>query len=173
MTRRQERARASRNNSARHSNLMAGGRGEPREHRRGDQSITDHDIDERFFAIQDGKLTLDMDAAGLARLLEGAVGAGLELRDGKLAVRLGATLALDRDGSMAVRFTEVSTLTDDTAGTPSSTLAVIPDPANSPATADALRDDLVLNALPAIRDALASLSAAVNGILSSASTSTR
>src|SRR6185503_14186177 len=45
VSRQVDRARASRNNSGRHSNTMAGGRGDPRDHRRGDQSLTDHDID--------------------------------------------------------------------------------------------------------------------------------
>jgi len=153
---------------------MAGGRGDPRDHRRGDQSLTDHDIDERFFAIENGQLTLKLDAATVARLLGSSVGPGLELTsEGLLRVRLGATLALDRDGNVAVRFTEVETLTDDTGGSPTSTLDAIPNPADSPASADALRDDLVANTLPAIRDALASLAAVLNGILSSASTSVR
>lgn len=168
MTRRQDRARAARSNSARHSATMAGGRGDPRDHRREDQRLTDHDLDERFFAIEDGKLTLSLDAAGLADLLASAVGAGLELSSGKLTVRLGATLALDREGRVAVRFTEIDPLDEEAAST-----TAIPDPANSPASADALRDDLVANTLPPIRAALDSLLAAVNGILSSASTSTR
>lgn len=55
-----------------------------------------------------------------------------------------------------------SALTDNVAGTPGTTLAAIPDPADTPASADALRDDLVANVLPKIRDAISSLSAQLN-----------
>lgn len=48
-------------------------------------------------------------------------------------------------------------LTDNVAGTSGTTIAAIPDPADAPASADALRDDLVTNTLPAIRNALTSL----------------
>ena len=41
----------------------------------------------------------------------------------------------------------------------------ITDPANTPATADALRDDLVLNAIPDIESALNALGAKINAIL--------
>jgi len=55
-----------------------------------------------------------------------------------------------------------SALTDSIGGSVGTTLAAIPDPADSPATADALRDDLVANVLPKIRDALSSLADQVN-----------
>lgn len=48
-------------------------------------------------------------------------------------------------------------LTDNTAGTVSTTLAALPDPADGLLTADALRDDLVANLIPVLRNALASL----------------
>lgn len=53
-------------------------------------------------------------------------------------------------------------LTDNAAGTVGTTLAAIANPADSPATADALRDDLVANALPAIRNAISSLADQIN-----------
>lgn len=53
-------------------------------------------------------------------------------------------------------------LTDSTGGTANTTLAAIPDPTDSPASADALRDELTTNVLPKIRDALADLAAQVN-----------
>lgn len=56
-------------------------------------------------------------------------------------------------------------LTDNSGGVASDTLAVITMPADTPASADALRDDLVANALPAIKNAVASLSAKVDAIL--------
>lgn len=58
----------------------------------------------------------------------------------------------------------VVALTDNTSGTANDTLQAITDPADSPATADALRDDLVANALPAIRNDLADLAAKVNAL---------
>ena len=53
-------------------------------------------------------------------------------------------------------------LTDSTTGTADDTVAAIPDPADTPASADALRDDLVANTLPAIRNDLADIIAKVN-----------
>lgn len=58
----------------------------------------------------------------------------------------------------------ISDLTDNSAGTPDDTLVAMPDPADTPASADALRDDLVANALPAIRDNIASLNAQIAAI---------
>lgn len=56
----------------------------------------------------------------------------------------------------------VTDYTDNVGGAVASVLAAIPDPADTPATADALRDDLVANVLPKIRDALSSLAAKEN-----------
>jgi hypothetical protein len=53
-------------------------------------------------------------------------------------------------------------LTDNVAGGVGTTLAAIPDPGDAPATVDALRDDIVTNVLPKIRDALSSLADQVN-----------
>jgi hypothetical protein len=53
-------------------------------------------------------------------------------------------------------------LTDSTAGTVGTTLAALPNPADTPATADALRDDIVLNVLPVIRNWVASLADQIN-----------
>jgi len=47
-------------------------------------------------------------------------------------------------------------LTDSTTGTPGTTIAALPNPADSPADADALRDDLVANVLPVLRNWAAS-----------------
>lgn len=54
-------------------------------------------------------------------------------------------------------------LVDNVSGGVAATLAAIPDPADTPLTADALRDDLVANVLPKIRDAISSISAYHNG----------
>lgn len=51
------------------------------------------------------------------------------------------------------------------AGTASDVMEAIDDPADAPGTADALRDDLVANALPAIRNNLADLAAKVNALI--------
>jgi parallel beta-helix repeat protein len=53
-------------------------------------------------------------------------------------------------------------LTDSVGGTTGTTLAAIPDPADTPLTVDALRDDLVANVLPALRNAVSSLIAQAN-----------
>lgn len=58
----------------------------------------------------------------------------------------------------------VTALTDSISGSVASTLAAIPDPADTPASADALRDDLVANTLPKIRNALSSIASTVNSI---------
>ena len=57
------------------------------------------------------------------------------------------------------------TLTDNTAGTANTTLQALPDPADTPATADALRDDLVANLIPALRNDLADLAASNNALI--------
>lgn len=174
MSRKQERARAHRRGSARHSNTMADGRGDPRDHRREEQRLTSDDIDPRYFSIVNGQLTLELDPAALAALLAPIAGRGLSVAaDGSFELKLGATLALDKDGRVSVRFAAIDGLTDDTDGTASSVLTAIPDPANTPASADALRDDLVANTLPTLRNAIASLAAKVNAILAAATTNVR
>lgn len=55
-------------------------------------------------------------------------------------------------------------LTDSTAGTPGTTLAAMPNPADTPLSPDALRDDIVANLLPPLRDNIASLGAQVDKI---------
>ncbi|KKK90971.1 hypothetical protein LCGC14_2717670, partial [marine sediment metagenome] len=55
-------------------------------------------------------------------------------------------------------------ITDNIGGTINNTLDAIPDPADAPADADVLRDDLVANTLPEIRDALSTLAARIDDI---------
>lgn len=50
-----------------------------------------------------------------------------------------------------------ATLTDNIGGTTGTTLAAIPDPADTPLTADSLRDDITSNILPVLRNILSSL----------------
>jgi len=56
-------------------------------------------------------------------------------------------------------------LTDNSGGAADNTIQALPDPADAPATADALRDDLVLNLIPALRNNYADLAAKVNKAL--------
>lgn len=50
-----------------------------------------------------------------------------------------------------------SDIVDNTTGTANTTLEALPDPADTPASADALRDDLVANLIPALRNNYADL----------------
>ena len=56
-------------------------------------------------------------------------------------------------------------LTDSSGGSSGgNTIAAIPNPADSPASADALRDDLVTNTIPALKNAIATLAAKLNAL---------
>lgn len=81
---------------------------------------------------------------------------GLE-DDGRVRVYIGATAARTAIDPGALTFAAV-------AGTANQTLEAVADPADSPATADALRDDLVANALPQIRNNFADLASQLNAI---------
>lgn len=70
---------------------------------------------------------------------------------------LGAALASQQAAS--------ANLTDNSGGTANDTIQALPDPADAPATADALRDDLVANLIPALRNDIADLTAKVNTCL--------
>lgn len=58
----------------------------------------------------------------------------------------------------------ITALTDNSAGTANNTIQAMADPTNSPADADALRDDIVANLLPAVRNNVADLAAKINEI---------
>lgn len=88
--------------------------------------------------------------AGLAAFTDATAGKILALSDNSAWRKIGTQAA------------DVVALTDNVGGSTSGTLAAIPDPADSPATADALRDDLVANTIPKIRDAISGLAAKVN-----------
>lgn len=60
--------------------------------------------------------------------------------------------------------TSIAALTDNTTGTANTTLEALPNPADTPASADALRDDLVANLIPALRNNFADLAAAINAL---------
>lgn len=55
-------------------------------------------------------------------------------------------------------------LTDGTSGTANDAVQSLTDPADTPATADALRDDLVANLIPELRNNFADLIAKINSI---------
>lgn len=55
-------------------------------------------------------------------------------------------------------------LTDNSAGTANTTVEAMPDPTDTPITADALRDDLVAVLIPAIRNNFADVVAQVNAL---------
>lgn len=58
----------------------------------------------------------------------------------------------------------VTALTDSSGGTANNTIQALTNPADAPATADALRDDLVANLIPELRNNFADLAAKVNEI---------
>lgn len=82
-----------------------------------------------------------------------------------VATTLTHTGTLGLHGAPAVaQAADFGAIVDSIAGTVNNALDAIPDPADAPATADALRDDLVANTLPEIRDALSTLAARINDI---------
>ena len=79
----------------------------------------------------------------------------------------GPVLVYGNDGTttkkVAFQATEVADLTDNSGGSSGGdTIAAITDPADTPASADALRDDLVANTIPEIKDAIATLAEKLN-----------
>lgn len=108
--------------------------------------------------------SLEMIDAGSAKLNFGpngdVVGPDSSI-DGHVAVFSG-------DTGKAVRVATPVTIEeviDSIGGTVSGTLAAIPNPADTPASADALRDDLVANVLPTIRNAFSTLNSQANIII--------
>lgn len=59
----------------------------------------------------------------------------------------------------------ITSLTDNSSGSANNTIQAMADPTDTPASADALRDDLVAVLLPAIRNNVADLAAKINEIL--------
>lgn len=81
--------------------------------------------------------------------------------------------ALNHDGTTVglynttpvVQATASADLTDNSGGTANNTVQALTDPADTPATADVLRDDLVANLIPELRNNFADLTAKVNKAL--------
>lgn len=125
---RRQRGRVARAGTARRSEALEKGGGDPRQRRSEAQRLTDKDLDPAALKIENGRVTLVREKAEpVAR----------------------------------------AALSDYSAGTPSTAVPAIPDPA-VPATAAALQADLVANALPALRNALATLAATMNALLAQA-----
>ncbi len=68
-------------------------------------------------------------------------------------------------GAVGSQAATIAALTDSSAGTANATVQAMPDPTDAPATADALRDDLVATLLPAIRNNFADVTAKINAII--------
>lgn len=86
-----------------------------------------------------------------------AAGDGIAISDGGA----NGNITVSIDSTVAI-----ADLTDNSGGaSPDDTLQSIPDPSDTPADADTLRDDLVANTLPAVRNDIADLADKVNQIL--------
>lgn len=87
-------------------------------------------------------------------------------------VRIGANTLLEIDGTrmavfghaLAGQAADFGALTDNTGATPDNTIEAMSDPANTPISADDLRDDLVANYLAATRRNVADLTEQVNAV---------
>jgi hypothetical protein len=66
--------------------------------------------------------------------------------------------------------TTITALTDSTGGTGNNTLQAIPVITDSPASADALRDDIVTNVVPVLNNNFADLSAKLNEVIANLKT---
>lgn len=64
----------------------------------------------------------------------------------------------------------VASLTDNSGGTANDTVQALTNPADTPASADALRDDLVANLIPELRNNIADLAAKINAIITAMKT---
>lgn len=106
--------------------------------------------------MSDDHTVFDNDASGT--LMRAGYFAGME-PDGKVRVFVTAFGAAGAVAAApaALTFTAV-------AGTANDTLQACPDPTDTPATADALRDDIVANLLPPVRNNFADLATKVNAI---------
>jgi hypothetical protein len=81
---------------------------------------------------------------------------------------IGGELRILAAGSITANGTQASAivaLTDNSAGTANDTIQALPDPTDTPATADILRDDLVAVFIPALRNNIADLTAKINTII--------
>lgn len=83
-------------------------------------------------------------------------------------VESGGTIDILEGGKITddgVQASAIESLTDSTGGTANDTLAAMPTLTDSPASADALRDDINTNMVPVINSNFADIGAKVNAIL--------
>ena len=107
---------------------------------------------------------IQLDASDMV-LVGGTSVAGVKLRaGGTTRIEVNATGIGFFATAPVAQPADVVALTDNVGGANSRTLAAIPDPTDSPASADALRDDIVTNVLPKIRDAVSSMADFQNDI---------
>lgn len=112
------------------------------------------------FAVNSGATkvaNLDVDKLDGSDWTSNLILSGTLRHTGSQFAALGAALASQQAAS--------ANLTDNSGGTADDTIQALPNPADAPATADALRDDLVANLLPALRNDIADLTAKVNTCL--------
>ena len=86
----------------------------------------------------------------------------------RLVVEAGGIVQVKTGGQIVGNAgTQVSAIADlaGAVGAANDTLTAVPVPADTPADADALRDDIATNVIPAINNNLADVQAKVNGIL--------
>lgn len=95
-------------------------------------------------------------------MIEGFVSGPASSTDGGLARWSGTDGRTLQDTDIG---SAIPDLTDNTTGTANDTLQALTNPADSPASADALRDDLVANLIPELRNNYADLGAKINSIL--------
>lgn len=76
----------------------------------------------------------------------------------------GVTSGIQGQLDAKVPKTTIAGIVDNSGGTAAGDIDAIPDPSDSPATADALRDDLVTNVLPKIRNAVSDLAALLDTV---------
>lgn len=152
----------------------------------GQGSLKIYDFPAGMIEIIDRQVDLTVSAAtgiGATAALVGSLGtaaagasnATLTATEADICPSIAGTLA-DSDGvlkSVAGPAASVAlgivSLTDNSAGTPGDTIAALPTLTDSPATQDALRDDLNTNVWPVLKNWIASVTAKVNAILASTS----
>lgn len=90
---------------------------------------------------------------------------GQQILKGEVLEDTSELFALYPSNFSTITPTDFTALTNSTGLTPDDTIASIPDPADTPLSADILRDDLVTNVFPVIEANLADLAGKVNEII--------
>lgn len=129
---------------------------------------TNSALDATNATLQETIVQVNANSAAIATLEDASAEHGTRL-DAAEAALVVLTADLDaltlRVEAIEARFAAVAALTpltDNTGGVANTVVEALPAPADSPASADALRDDLAANLIPALRNDLADLTARVN-----------